>query len=104
MGDVNYVVGRGPWLRAIRSYLGLSQQDCADLLQITVRSLQSMESGRSPIPAGVLRDVSRHVNVMEALAGTYSSEGEVRVQGRSGIELRAIGQAVRMNPNLRVNP
>lgn len=100
----DYSPEHGPWLRVVRSYLGLSQKQCAEMLNVSLRSLQSMESGRAEVPSGIISDMTEYVLTMEKLAGRYAVSQTANVRGRSVLEVRAIGQALRMNPSLRIQP
>ena len=97
-----YQWGQAARIRCLRDYLGLSVNEAAAALQVSVRSYQNFESGRAAIPAGVMDDVAALVHRLDELAADYASRDELSIEGMTGFELRAAGIAAAANQELRI--
>lgn len=91
-------------VRCLRAYLGLTPQQTADELGMSPRALQRFESGAVRVPRGVVLDMLDLADEMEGNAEAYARMLEVRLSGLTRLEERAVGQALRENPELRVIP
>lgn len=91
-------------IRCLRDYLGLSVNELAAALNVSLRSYQNFESGRAAIPAGVMTDVAGLVHRLDELAGDYATRDTLTIGGMTGFEMRAAGIAAAANPELRISP
>lgn len=111
--DTKYEWGRGARLRCARAYLGLEQEQFAQVLSMSARSLQRMENGQAAIPSGVWGSVEAvcaafDARVEELIAGVEAGDLRVRVWRGRSVEapvpvemwLRIVGEAMREAPAL----
>jgi hypothetical protein len=91
-------------IRCLRDYLGFSVAEIAAALNVGVRSYQNFESGKAAIPTGVLDDVADLVHRLDELAGSYSTQDSLSIDGLTRFEMRAAGIAAAAVPELRIEP
>lgn len=88
--------------RCLRAYLGLTPPQLAGALSLSPRTVQRFEAGTASIPPAVFTDLVRLAEDMERAAAQYVAVGEVRIGGLPRLGERAVGQALREHPELRV--
>lgn len=104
MSVSEYEWDKGPRIRCLRDYLGLSVAELAAALDVSVRSYQNFESGRAAIPTGVMDEVTDLVHRLDELAGDFSTRESVSIDGFTSFEMRAAGIAAAASPRLRIEP
>ena len=104
MSDGEYVHDQAARIRCLRDYLGLSVNEMAAALSVSPRAYQNFESGRFAIPAGVMTDMAGLVDRMDELAGTFSEQEWLHIEGMSSFEMRAAGIAAAARPELQILP
>lgn len=57
MGQGKYMHGMGATMSALRHYTGMSQDEMARELSVSLRSWQAFESNHRDVPSGVLEDI-----------------------------------------------
>lgn len=98
-----YLWDREATIRAYRAYLGLTQMQMADALGVSVRSYQNFENGRNAVPDGVFADIRELVaNIGELAERIADKEHHELGDDPHPVALRAVGEALILNPDLRV--
>lgn len=102
MGNDNYQWGQQNQIRCLRNYLGLSVNEAAAIMDTSVRSWQSFESGRHAIPDGVFDDLGILVDRLHNLADDYADRDKLDANDLTSFQLRAAGIACVQNPDLTI--
>ncbi|MFC5281623.1 helix-turn-helix domain-containing protein [Arcanobacterium canis] len=94
---------------AVRHNLGLSFEELAHILGVTLRSVQYWESGRSKVPQGIIEALDRLDRENLRLAISMAEDEGIISLSRSradypdrprGFYIAALGRAISLNPDL----